>query len=218
MLTMAAADGPNAKPATRQTTPDGSYLSHGAAGMSGNSMKLSAIASATNNAYIAMRRVDQRPRSPTPVECALSGRRLRNVEDAGDRCMSAVVLPVVFSFSLSVAVALSVAVVVLPVVVREAASEPLPSAVGVPPITVPPVVSLVPVVASEGMVVPLDVLIVSSVSFIRTMTVGFGIRPRSTACAGCGLRRRRIVCATLPPVRNCTFPETYVPICIRWAG
>ena len=30
-LTIAAAEGPYAKPATRQTMPDGSYLSHGAA-------------------------------------------------------------------------------------------------------------------------------------------------------------------------------------------
>ena len=37
-------------------------------------MKLVTIASATNSAYMAMRLVDQRPESATPVECALSGR------------------------------------------------------------------------------------------------------------------------------------------------
>ena len=49
--------------------PDGSYLSHGAAGKIGSSMRLAAMASATNSAYMAMRRVDQRPWSATPVEC-----------------------------------------------------------------------------------------------------------------------------------------------------
>ena len=48
--------------------PDGSYLSH-VTGVIGNSMKLVTIASATNNAYMAMRRVDQRPESATPVAC-----------------------------------------------------------------------------------------------------------------------------------------------------
>mgnify|MGYP007012689851 FL=1 len=42
--------------------------------MIGNSMKLTAMDSATNSAYMAMRLVDQRPESATPVECALSGR------------------------------------------------------------------------------------------------------------------------------------------------
>ena len=37
-------------------------------------MKLTAMDSATNSAYMAMRLVDQRPESATPVECALSGR------------------------------------------------------------------------------------------------------------------------------------------------
>ena len=73
-LTMTAAAGPNAKPATRQTMPDGSYLSHCTPGMIGNSMKLTSMDSATNSAYMAMRLVDQRPESATPVECALSGR------------------------------------------------------------------------------------------------------------------------------------------------
>ena len=54
--------------------PDGSYLSHCTPGMIGNSMKLTAMDSATNSAYMAMRLVDQRPESATPVECALSGR------------------------------------------------------------------------------------------------------------------------------------------------
>ena len=49
--------------------PDGSYFSHGTPGISGNSMKLTAIDNATNNAYTAMRRVDQRPESATPVAC-----------------------------------------------------------------------------------------------------------------------------------------------------
>ena len=54
--------------------PDGSYFSHSTPGMMGKSTKLTAIDSATNSAYMAMRLVDQRPESATPVECALSGR------------------------------------------------------------------------------------------------------------------------------------------------
>ena len=65
---MTAPEGPNAKPARMQTMPDGSYLIQGAAGINGISMKLTAMASATNNAYMAMRCVDQRPRSAAPVE------------------------------------------------------------------------------------------------------------------------------------------------------
>ena len=63
--------------------PDGSYLRNGNAGFGriGNEMKLVAIASATNSAYMAMRRVDQRPESATLVECAESGR----VDSAGVR-------------------------------------------------------------------------------------------------------------------------------------
>ena len=53
--------------------PDGSYFSHGTPGIYGNSTKLSAMDKATKHAYIAMRRVDQRPESPTPVECASFG-------------------------------------------------------------------------------------------------------------------------------------------------
>ena len=139
-LTITAAEGPYAKPATRQMMPDGSYLSHGAAGMSGNSRKLTAIASATNSAYMAMRLVDQRPCPPAPVVCASSGRRLRGVD--------------------------------------------------------------------EGM---LDCPIVGSpVSSIRTMTVGSGIRPDPPQHAGCGLRHGPpLGRMALPPVRNCTFPETW---------
>ena len=48
--TMAAAAGPNAKPAMRLTMPDGSYFRYGAAGKIGSSMKLVTIANATNNA------------------------------------------------------------------------------------------------------------------------------------------------------------------------
>ena len=36
--------------------------------------RVTAMDSATNSAYMAMRLVDQRPESATPVECALSGR------------------------------------------------------------------------------------------------------------------------------------------------
>ena len=66
--TIAAAAGPYAKPAIRQTMPDGSYFSQ-VTGVIGNSMKLVTIASATNSAYMAIRRVDQRPESATPVVC-----------------------------------------------------------------------------------------------------------------------------------------------------
>jgi hypothetical protein len=49
--------------------PEGSYFRYGAAGNSGSSMKLATIDSATNNAYMAILRVDQRPSCTSLVEC-----------------------------------------------------------------------------------------------------------------------------------------------------
>ena len=47
-------------------------------------------------------------------------------------------------------------------------------------------------------------LIEGLVSSIRTVTVGFGLEPISTACAGRGLP----AFSRIPPVRTFTFPET----------
>lgn len=60
MLTIAAAAGPYANPATRHTIPEGSYFRNEKSGISGNSMKLTAIESATNSAYFAIFSLDQR--------------------------------------------------------------------------------------------------------------------------------------------------------------
>ncbi len=59
MLTIAAAAGPYANPATRHTIPEGSYFKYDKSGISGNSMKLTAIESATNSAYFAIFSLDQ---------------------------------------------------------------------------------------------------------------------------------------------------------------
>ncbi len=154
-LTIAAAAGPYAKPAIRHTMPDGSYLRNENAGFGriGNEMKLVAIASATNSAYMAMRRVDQRPESATPVECAKSGRVGLAAFDES----------------------------------AELGCE--------------------------------DTLMVSSVSSIRTLTVGSGFPPDQPLArvAGCRGRRYESRLRRSPPVRNCTFPETcltmYTPGC-----
>ena len=64
-----------------------------------------------------------------------------------------------------------------------------------------------------------DTLMVSSVSSIRTLTVGSGFPPDQPLArvAGCRGRRYESRLRRSPPVRNCTFPETcltmYTPGC-----
>ena len=52
--TTAPVAGPKAKPATRTTIPEGSYLRYGAAGKMGTSTKLRTMAAATNSALTAV--------------------------------------------------------------------------------------------------------------------------------------------------------------------